>query len=110
MRPVLTAQLDVRRARLLSGVRWSQKGALVFTLAASNQRCQCELLTGAMYVLCRRCYEAGSTGSMAEKGSVCELEGLENQLQSLSSRYTSDELRADSEPFCSDFCKVRSRS
>ncbi|XP_026218390.1 uncharacterized protein LOC113163725 [Anabas testudineus] len=43
---------------------------------------------------------------MAEEGSVCELEGLEKQLQTLLSRYSSDELRADSEPFCSDFCKL----
>ncbi|XP_073318237.1 uncharacterized protein [Pagrus major] len=43
---------------------------------------------------------------MAEEGSVCELEGLEKQLQSLLGRYTSDELRADNKPFCSDFCKL----
>ena len=47
---------------------------------------------------------------MAEEGSVYELEGLEKQLQSLLGRYTSDELRADNKPFCSDFCKVRSRA
>ncbi|KAG8004569.1 hypothetical protein GBF38_008862, partial [Nibea albiflora] len=43
---------------------------------------------------------------MAEEGSVCELEGLDKQLQSLLNRYTGDELRADGEPFCSDFCKL----
>ncbi|KAM3585495.1 uncharacterized protein V6R79_019057 [Siganus canaliculatus] len=43
---------------------------------------------------------------MAEEGSVCDLEGLEKQLQSLSSRYTSHELLTDSKPFCSDFCKL----
>ncbi|XP_071320369.1 microtubule-associated protein futsch-like [Trachinotus anak] len=43
---------------------------------------------------------------MAEEGSVYELEGLEAQLQSLSSRYSSEELRADSKPFCSEFCKL----
>ncbi|XP_045914466.1 uncharacterized protein LOC123976386 [Micropterus dolomieu] len=43
---------------------------------------------------------------MAEEGSVYELEGLEKQLQSLLCRYSSDELRADSKPFCSDFCKL----
>ncbi|XP_036947247.1 uncharacterized protein LOC119015399 [Acanthopagrus latus] len=43
---------------------------------------------------------------MAEEGSVYELEGLEKQLQSLLGRYTSDELRADNKPFCSDFCKL----
>lgn len=63
-----------------------------------------------MYVLCGRCYEEGSTGSMAEEDGVYELEELENQLQTLLSRYTCDELRADSKPFCSDFCKVRSCS
>lgn len=46
---------------------------------------------------------------MAEEGSVYELEGLEKQLQSLLSRYSSDELRADSKTFCSDYCKVRNR-
>ncbi|XP_040888473.1 uncharacterized protein LOC121178045 [Toxotes jaculatrix] len=43
---------------------------------------------------------------MAEEGSVYELEGLETQLQSLLSRYSSEELRADSTSFCSDFCKL----
>ncbi|XP_029300783.1 uncharacterized protein LOC115016849 [Cottoperca gobio] len=43
---------------------------------------------------------------MAEEGSVYELEGLEKQLESLLSRYSSDDLRADSKPFCSDFCKL----
>ncbi|XP_044044577.1 uncharacterized protein LOC122872425 [Siniperca chuatsi] len=43
---------------------------------------------------------------MAEEGSVSELEGLEKQLQSLLNRFSSDELRADSKPFCSDFCKL----
>uniref|UniRef100_A0A3B4WQ81 Uncharacterized LOC111665366 n=1 Tax=Seriola lalandi dorsalis TaxID=1841481 RepID=A0A3B4WQ81_SERLL len=43
---------------------------------------------------------------MAEEGSVYELEGLETQLQSLLSRHSSDELRDDSKPFCSDFCKL----
>uniref|UniRef100_UPI0037E7317C uncharacterized protein n=1 Tax=Semicossyphus pulcher TaxID=241346 RepID=UPI0037E7317C len=43
---------------------------------------------------------------MAEEGSVYESEGIEEQLQSLLSRYSSDELRADSKPFCSDFCKL----
>lgn len=62
----------------------------------------------AMYVLCRGCYEEGSTDSMAEEGSVNE--GLENQFQSLLSRYTGDESRADSKSFCSDFCKVGDRS
>nr|XP_046238828.1 uncharacterized protein LOC124055757 [Scatophagus argus] len=59
-----------------------------------------------MYVLCGRCYEEGSTGSMAEASSVYELEGLEKQLQSLLSRHTSDESQADVKPFCSDFCKL----
>lgn len=35
-----------------------------------------------------------------------ELEGLEKQLRSLLSRYTSEELRTDSKPFCSDFRKL----
>ncbi|XP_034534097.1 uncharacterized protein LOC117808450 [Notolabrus celidotus] len=43
---------------------------------------------------------------MAEEGSVYELEGLEGQLLSLFSRYSNDELRADSKPFCTDFCKL----
>ncbi|XP_027131863.1 uncharacterized protein LOC104937636 isoform X1 [Larimichthys crocea] len=43
---------------------------------------------------------------MAEEGSACDLEALDKQLQSLSNRYTGDELRADGEPFCSDFCKL----
>ncbi|KAM7375380.1 hypothetical protein PAMA_014468 [Pampus argenteus] len=43
---------------------------------------------------------------MAEEGCVSELEGLEKQLQSLLSRYSSDELRADSKTFCSDYCKL----
>ncbi|XP_041637645.1 zinc finger protein 292-like [Cheilinus undulatus] len=43
---------------------------------------------------------------MAEEGSVYELEGLEKQLQTLLSRYSSEDLRADSKPFCSDFRKL----
>ncbi|XP_078099927.1 uncharacterized protein LOC144512849 isoform X1 [Sander vitreus] len=43
---------------------------------------------------------------MAEEGSVYELEGLEKQLESLLTRYSSDELRANSKLFCSDFCKL----
>ncbi|XP_062270595.1 uncharacterized protein LOC133976405 [Scomber scombrus] len=43
---------------------------------------------------------------MAEEGSVYELEGLEKQLQSLLSRYSSEGLRADSKPFCLDYCKL----
>ncbi|XP_031708000.1 uncharacterized protein LOC116386136 [Anarrhichthys ocellatus] len=43
---------------------------------------------------------------MAEEGSVYELEGLEKQLDSLSSSYSSDDIRADSKPFCSDFCEL----
>ncbi|TDG96276.1 hypothetical protein EPR50_G00238430 [Perca flavescens] len=43
---------------------------------------------------------------MAEEGSVYELEGLKKQLESLLTRYSSDELRANSELFCSDFCKL----
>ncbi|KAK2856973.1 hypothetical protein Q5P01_005708 [Channa striata] len=43
---------------------------------------------------------------MAEEGRAYELEGLEKQLQSLISCYSDDELRADSETFCSDFCKI----
>ncbi|KAK5847793.1 hypothetical protein PBY51_016894 [Eleginops maclovinus] len=43
---------------------------------------------------------------MAEEGSVYDLEGLEKQLESLLGRYSTDELRADSKPFCSDFCKL----
>uniref|UniRef100_A0A3Q2WBS8 Uncharacterized LOC102289994 n=1 Tax=Haplochromis burtoni TaxID=8153 RepID=A0A3Q2WBS8_HAPBU len=43
---------------------------------------------------------------MAEESSVYELEGLEKQLQTLFSRYSSDELRGDSEAFCFDFCKL----
>ncbi|XP_074520828.1 uncharacterized protein LOC141786030 [Halichoeres trimaculatus] len=43
---------------------------------------------------------------MAEEGSVYELEGLEEQLQTLFCRYSNDELRIDSRPFCSDFCKL----
>lgn len=59
-----------------------------------------------MSVLCGGggCYEEGSTHSMAEGASVNE--GLETQLETLLSRYTADELRADSKAFCSDFCKV----
>ncbi|AWO96008.1 putative microtubule-associated protein futsch-like [Scophthalmus maximus] len=59
-----------------------------------------------MYVLCGSCYEQGSTGTMAEEGSVYEFERLQTQFQSLLSRYSSDELRADGKPFCSDFCKL----
>ncbi|KAF3688478.1 Zinc finger protein 292 [Channa argus] len=43
---------------------------------------------------------------MAEEGRTYELEGLENQLQSLLSRYSDDGLRADSKTFCSDFRKI----
>ncbi|KAI9525861.1 hypothetical protein NQZ68_002409 [Dissostichus eleginoides] len=43
---------------------------------------------------------------MAEEGSECELEGLEKQLESLLGRYSSEELQADSKPFCSDFCEL----
>ncbi|XP_034721050.1 zinc finger protein 292-like [Etheostoma cragini] len=43
---------------------------------------------------------------MAEEGSVYELEGFEKQLQSLLTRYSSDELRGNSKLFCSDFCKL----
>ncbi|KAL3045671.1 hypothetical protein OYC64_013843 [Pagothenia borchgrevinki] len=43
---------------------------------------------------------------MAEEGSGCELEGLEKQLESLLGRYSSEELQADSKPFCSDFCEL----
>ncbi|XP_028256049.1 uncharacterized protein LOC114432319 [Parambassis ranga] len=43
---------------------------------------------------------------MAEESTVYELEGLEKQLESLLRRYSSDKLQADSEPFCSDFCKL----
>ncbi|KAL7369993.1 hypothetical protein ABVT39_015695 [Epinephelus coioides] len=43
---------------------------------------------------------------MAEEGCVYELEGLDKQLQSLLRRYSSDELRADSKAFCSDFSKL----
>lgn len=60
-----------------------------------------------MYVLCGSCYEEGSIGSMAEEDGVYELEDLENQLQTLLNRYSSNELRVDAKPFCSDFCKVR---
>ncbi|XP_060889049.1 uncharacterized protein LOC132959840 [Labrus mixtus] len=41
---------------------------------------------------------------MAEEGSVYE--GLDKQLQTLLSLYSSDDLRADSKPFCSDFSKL----
>lgn len=60
-----------------------------------------------MYVLCCSCYEEGSIGSMAEEDGVYELEDLENQLQTLLTFYSSDDLRVDCKPFCSDFCKVR---
>ncbi|XP_068447075.1 uncharacterized protein [Clinocottus analis] len=43
---------------------------------------------------------------MAEEGCVYESEGLEEQLGSLLSRYSSGETRADSKPFCSDFRKL----
>ncbi|XP_029930668.1 zinc finger protein 292 [Myripristis murdjan] len=43
---------------------------------------------------------------MAEEGSVFELERFQKQLESLLSSYPSDELQADSKPFCSDFCKL----
>lgn len=61
-------------------------------------------------MLCASSYERGYTGSMAEEGSVYELEGFEKQLVSLLRRFSSDDLRTDSEVFCSDFCKVRSRT
>ncbi|XP_034031028.1 uncharacterized protein LOC117514596 isoform X2 [Thalassophryne amazonica] len=53
-----------------------------------------------------RSYERGYTGSMADDGSLSDLEELEKQLQSLLGRYSSDELRADSKPFCTDFCQL----
>ncbi|KAI3365999.1 hypothetical protein L3Q82_009837, partial [Scortum barcoo] len=74
----------LRPHQLVSGTRWVRKGASPWLW------------------LCG-CYEGGSTSSMAEEGSVCE---LERQLHLLSSRYSSDELRADSEAFCSDFCSL----
>uniref|UniRef100_A0A3P8TFU4 C2H2-type domain-containing protein n=1 Tax=Amphiprion percula TaxID=161767 RepID=A0A3P8TFU4_AMPPE len=43
---------------------------------------------------------------MAEEGRVYELEGLEEQLHTLLSRYSGEELGADGGPFCSDFCKL----
>ncbi|XP_077430127.1 uncharacterized protein LOC144056878 isoform X1 [Vanacampus margaritifer] len=43
---------------------------------------------------------------MAEEGSLLELEGLEKQLQSLLSSYSSDDLQVDSKTFCSDYCKL----
>ncbi|XP_041834901.1 uncharacterized protein LOC121635687 isoform X2 [Melanotaenia boesemani] len=43
---------------------------------------------------------------MAEESSTNELEGLEKQIQCLLSRYSGDEFQVDSEPFCSDFCKL----
>uniref|UniRef100_A0A8C6Q7M1 C2H2-type domain-containing protein n=1 Tax=Nothobranchius furzeri TaxID=105023 RepID=A0A8C6Q7M1_NOTFU len=43
---------------------------------------------------------------MAEGSSTCDTEGLETQLQSLLSRFSGGQLGVDSEPFCSDFCKV----
>lgn len=43
---------------------------------------------------------------MAEEASAYELEGLENQLESLLSCYSSDALRVDSKLFCSEFCKL----
>ncbi|XP_040036954.2 uncharacterized protein LOC120821907 [Gasterosteus aculeatus] len=43
---------------------------------------------------------------MAEERSVYDLEGLEKQLESLLSRYPSDEIRADGKPFCSEFRKL----
>ncbi|KAG7503741.1 microtubule-associated protein futsch-like [Solea senegalensis] len=43
---------------------------------------------------------------MAEEGSEFEIEGLETQLQSLLSRYSSDDLRDESKPFCADFSKL----
>ncbi|KAM6957963.1 uncharacterized protein LKV04_022094, partial [Tautogolabrus adspersus] len=43
---------------------------------------------------------------MAEEGSVYDLEGLEKQLQTLLSLYSSDDLREDSKPFCSGFSKL----
>ncbi|KAK5599446.1 hypothetical protein CRENBAI_021010 [Crenichthys baileyi] len=43
---------------------------------------------------------------MAEGSSVSDSEGLEKRLESLLSRYSSDESGADSELFCADFCKV----
>uniref|UniRef100_A0A3Q2ULX6 Uncharacterized LOC105917408 n=1 Tax=Fundulus heteroclitus TaxID=8078 RepID=A0A3Q2ULX6_FUNHE len=43
---------------------------------------------------------------MAEGSSVSGSEGLEEQLQSLLSRFSGDESGADSELFCADFCKA----
>ncbi|KAM8905391.1 uncharacterized protein AB9W97_008564 [Spinachia spinachia] len=59
-----------------------------------------------MRVLCGGCYERAYTGSMAEGRSVYDLEGLEQQLESLLSRYPSGEIRADGKPFCSEFRKL----
>uniref|UniRef100_A0A1A7XFJ3 C2H2-type domain-containing protein n=1 Tax=Iconisemion striatum TaxID=60296 RepID=A0A1A7XFJ3_9TELE len=43
---------------------------------------------------------------MAEGSSTSDSEGLAKQLQTLLSRYSGDQLGADNELFCSDFCKV----
>ncbi|KAK7893301.1 hypothetical protein WMY93_022453 [Mugilogobius chulae] len=43
---------------------------------------------------------------MAEQGSVYDLRRLEQQLQTLFSRFTYKDLQADSKPFCSSFCKL----
>uniref|UniRef100_A0A3Q2D3L7 Uncharacterized LOC107098794 n=1 Tax=Cyprinodon variegatus TaxID=28743 RepID=A0A3Q2D3L7_CYPVA len=43
---------------------------------------------------------------MAEGSSNSDPEGLERQLESLSSRYSGDESETRSELFCADFCKV----
>ncbi|KAM9328469.1 uncharacterized protein KZ484_019851 [Pholidichthys leucotaenia] len=43
---------------------------------------------------------------MAEETTICELAQLEKQLQCLLSQYSSDELRARSESFCSEFNKL----
>ncbi|XP_054643025.1 zinc finger protein 654-like isoform X2 [Dunckerocampus dactyliophorus] len=43
---------------------------------------------------------------MAEEGSVFELAGLDKQLQTLISRYSSDELRGNGNRFCLDYCKL----
>ncbi|XP_020772759.2 zinc finger protein 654-like [Boleophthalmus pectinirostris] len=43
---------------------------------------------------------------MAEQGTVYDLKRLEQQLQTLFSRFTYNDLQADSKPFCSSFCKL----
>ncbi|CAL9698673.1 unnamed protein product [Knipowitschia caucasica] len=43
---------------------------------------------------------------MAEQGILCDLKSLEQQLQSLFSRFAQTDLQTDSKPFCSTFCKL----